>query len=198
MLKGLNADYWNNRYLNNDFGWDIGYASTPLKEYFLQLKNKEASILIPGAGNGYEAELLVELGFRNVTILDFAMAPLEAIKKRMPDFPEKQLLQADFFDLEGQYDLIIEQTFFCALAPDLREKYVEQMHRLLKPDGKLVGLLFNDVMNTDSPPFGGNSEEYLDLFSGRFNIIVMEASYNSIKPRMGKELFVIMQPKPLA
>lgn len=195
MLSDLSPDYWNNRYLNNDFGWDIGYASPPLKEYFLQLKNKDASILIPGAGNGYEVELLIELGFKNVCVLDFAQAPLDALKKRLPDFPEKQLLQKDFFEHEGQYDLIIEQTFFCALDPDLRKKYVEQMCLLLKPGGKLVGLLFNDVMNTDRPPFGGSEFEYRNLFSERFDIKVMEACYNSIKPRMGKELFVIMQLK---
>lgn len=195
MLSDLSPDYWNKRYLNNDFGWDIGYAATPLKEYFLQLKNKEVSILIPGAGNSYEAELLVELGFKNVDVLDFAQAPLDALKKRMPDFPEKQLLKKDFFEHEGKYDLIIEQTFFCALDPDLRKKYVEKMNLLLKPNGKLVGLLFNDVMNTDKPPFGGSESEYRDLFSGRFDIKVMSPCYNSIKPRMGKELFVIMQPK---
>jgi thiopurine S-methyltransferase len=195
-VKDLTAAYWNSRYLKNDFGWDIGYASTPLKEYILQLENKETLILIPGAGNGYEAQLLVELGFKNVYVLDFAQAPLEAIKKRIPDFPEKHLLQKDFFEYQGQFDLIIEQTFFCAIDPVLRKRYVDQMHQLLKPNGKLVGLLFNDPMNYDRPPFGGNEPEYRELFSKRFDIKIMDPCYNSIKPRAGKELFVIMQPKP--
>jgi thiopurine S-methyltransferase len=195
-VKDLSADYWNSRYLMNDFGWDIGYASTPLKEYILQLENKETLILIPGAGNGYEAQLFMDLGFKNVYVLDFAQAPLEAIKKRIPDFPENRLLQKDFFEYSGQFDLIIEQTFFCAIDPVLRKQYVDQMHQLLKPNGKLVGLLFNDPMNYDRPPYGGNEPEYRELFSKRFDIKIMDPCYNSIKPRAGKELFVIMQPKP--
>ena len=42
----LSANAWENRYLNNDIGWDLGEVSTPLKEYFDQLENKEIKILI--------------------------------------------------------------------------------------------------------------------------------------------------------
>ena len=59
----LDTNYWNERYLKNDFGWDLGTISPPLKEYFDQIKNKNLSILIPGAGNSYEAEYLVNNGF---------------------------------------------------------------------------------------------------------------------------------------
>lgn len=195
MLHDLSEDYWNSRYLFNDSGWDIGEVSTPIKEYIDQLQNKNNSILIPGAGNAYEAEFLFNSGFKNVVVLDFAVEPLQNIKSRLPHFPDKQLIQTNFFDHEGQYDLIIEQTFFCALNPDLRKRYVEQMHQLLKPTGKLIGLLFDAILNLDKPPFGGSKEEYFPLFSELFDIKVMDSCYNSIKPRMGRELFVIMQPK---
>ena len=51
-------NYWTNRYSKAKTGWDIGYPSTPLKTYFDQLENKDLRILIPGAGNAYEAEYL--------------------------------------------------------------------------------------------------------------------------------------------
>lgn len=195
MMPDLNKQYWNNRYVTNNFSWDIGEISLPLKTYIEQLNNKEISILIPGAGNAYEAEFLFRKGFKNVTVLDFAEAPLQNIKKRLPEFPDKQLVQQDFFEHQGQYDLIIEQTFFCAINPILRMQYVNQMHQLLKPNGKLIGLLFNDEMNNDKPPFGGNKKEYETLFSSTFNIKVLETCYNSIKPREGRELFVILENK---
>lgn len=194
-MENLSDKYWNNRYETNDFGWDIGGVSEPLKTYIEQLDNKNLKILIPGAGNAYEAEFLFNLGFKNVFVLDFAEAPLQNIKKRQPDFPSNQLIQQDFFKHQGQYDLIIEQTFFCAINPSLRPKYVQQMHRLLTPNGKLIGLLFNDVLNADKPPFGGDSEEYQTLFSDTFDIKKMEPCYNSIKPREGRELFVMMQKR---
>ena len=62
MLK-LNSKFWNQRYLENDTGWDIGYISTPIKEYFDQINNKKLKILIPGGGNSYEAEYLYKKGF---------------------------------------------------------------------------------------------------------------------------------------
>ncbi len=194
-MHNLSQEYWNTRYQTNDFSWDLGEASVPLKEYIQQLNNKDISILIPGAGNAYEAELLHQLGFHNVTVLDFAAEPLQNIKKRIPDFQDSHLVQQDFFEHKGQYDLIIEQTFFCAINPDLRSKYVEHMNSLLKPNGKLVGLLFDDVLNTDKPPFGGNREEYQTLFSPVLEIQKMETCYNSIKPREGRELFITMRKK---
>jgi SAM-dependent methyltransferase len=194
-MRNLSDDFWNNRYKTNDFGWDIGDVSEPLKKYIEQVDNKELKILIPGAGNAYEAEFLFKLGFKNVYVLDFAEAPLKNIKKRLPEFPNHQLIQQDFFAHKGQYDLIIEQTFFCAIDPILRSKYVQQMHELLAPNGKLVGLMFNDALNADKPPFGGNKEEYQKLFEDTFDIKKMEPCYNSIKPREGRELFVMIQHK---
>jgi SAM-dependent methyltransferase len=194
-MTDLTDKYWNNRYETNDFGWDLGEVSEPLAKYIEQLNNKDLKILIPGAGNSYEAELLFNLGFKNVYVLDFAEYPLQNIKKRLPDFPRNHLIQQDFFEHQGQYDLIIEQTFFCAINPNLREEYVKHMKSLLKPNGKLVGLLFNDILNKDKPPFGGNKEEYEKLFFEMLDVKKMEVCYNSIKPREGRELFIIMQNK---
>ncbi|MGZ3920731.1 MAG: methyltransferase domain-containing protein [Bacteroidia bacterium] len=194
MSRNLDNKYWNDLYVSRDFPWDIGYVSTPLKEYFDQIADKTISILIPGAGNSYEAQYLVENGFQNVYVCDFAEEPLRNLKERCPAIKKENLLQCDFFELKDlSFDLIIEQTFFCALNPSLRSKYFEKMYELLKPGGKLVGVLFNDKLNTDKPPFGGNREEYLQYFKHLFKINVYEACYNSIKPRAGRELFINLE-----
>jgi thiopurine S-methyltransferase len=67
------------------------------------------------------------------------------------------------------------------------------MNELLNPGGKLVGLLFNDKLNTDKPPFGGTEEEYLNYFEKYFKIKTFEPCYNSIKPRAGRELFINLE-----
>lgn len=192
-MSDLSSSYWNNRYVNDDFAWDLGAVSTPLKAYIDQLTNKELNILIPGAGNAYEAEYLYSRGFKNVYVLDFALAPLLNIKARIPEFLESHLLNQDFFEHSGQYDLILEQTFFCALDPALRKRYVVHMLELLKPGAKLTGVLFNDVLNKDQPPFGGSKAEYETLFFPDFHPLKMELCYNSIKPREGRELFIMLQ-----
>ena len=186
----LNQKFWNNRYNNQETGWDIGEISTPIKAYIDQLKDKELKILIPGCGNAYEAEYLFKNGFKNVDVIDISPLALKQFKNRLADFPESQLICGDFFQHHKQYDLIIEQTFFCAIDPKLRSLYAKHSAQLLVPNGKLIGLLFNDPLNTDHPPFGGNKSEYLSYFDPYFNIEIMEASYNSIKPRSGRELFI--------
>ncbi|WP_338038973.1 methyltransferase domain-containing protein [Maribacter litopenaei] len=134
--------YWTQRYEAGSTGWNIGYPSTPIKEFADQLTDKNQRILIPGAGNAYEAEYLIENGFENIHVLDVSEIPLNELKNRNPRFPENQILHEDFFTHTGTYDLILEQTFFCSLVPtdENRSRYFEQMHRLLKPDGILAGL----------------------------------------------------------
>ncbi len=192
----LSRDYWNNRYATNATGWNVGKVSTPLKNYIDQLTNKSASILIPGGGNGHEAIYLLENGFTNVTIVDISPIAIAALHEifEQKGITNIQLICTDFFEIKGSYDLIIEQTFFCALDPQLREAYVKKMSELLNADGKLVGLLFNTNFKV-SPPFGGQLSVYQDQFGKHFEIIKMEPCYNSIAPRAGKELFFICKLK---
>ena len=186
----LNNKYWDQRYQNQDTGWDIGYPSIPITEYINQLTDKNIKILIPGCGHGYEAEYLFNKGFENVYILDYSKTALFEFKNRVPNFPSSNLIHDDFFNHHESYDLIIEQTFFCALNPTLRENYVSHCIDLLNQTGKLVGLLFNDDLNNDKPPFGGNKELYLNLFTRFFRIETLENCYNSIPARKNRELFM--------
>jgi SAM-dependent methyltransferase len=191
----LNSNYWEERYKNDETGWDVGKITTPLKNYIDQIEDKSIKILIPGAGNSYEFEYLLNNGFKNVFVLDFAQAPLDNIQKRIPNCDSKQLIKSDFFEHEDHYDLIIEQTFFCALDPSLRQKYVTKMLSLLQPKGKIVGLLFQFPLTDVGPPFGGSKEEYIALFHDAFDIKTLETANNSIKPRQGNELFFIFIKK---
>ena len=190
--------YWTDRYHQGFTGWDIGYASTPLVTYFDQIQNKNLRILIPGAGNAYEAEYLHKAGFTSVEVLDISTYPLMQLQERCPDFPSSHLHQADFFEFEGTYDLIIEQTFFCSFDPtsENRINYAKQMHNLLADGGKLVGLWFDIPLTpTSKRPFGGTREAYISYLSPYFNVDVLERCYNSIKPREGNELFGIFTKK---
>jgi SAM-dependent methyltransferase len=190
----MSIEFWEKRWASNQIGWDLGQVSPPIANYIDQLEDTSIKILIPGCGNAYEAEYLHQKGFKEVYIVDISKSAIEAFKKRYPLFPEFHIIHDDFFNLQGQYDLIIEQTFFCAINPQLRKKYVQQMTKLLKPGGKLVGLLFN-VQFSGGPPYGGQKNEYLKLFKTHFNIEVMDTAYNSIQPRQNNELFVILRKK---
>ena len=186
------AKFWQQRYEQDSIGWDMGQVSPPLKAYIDQLPEsaKKDAILVPGAGNAYEVGYLHEQGFTNVTLVDFAPAPIKDFVERYPDFPVDKLICADFFDLSAeqyQFDWVLEQTFFCAINSARRDEYVQQMAALLKPRAKLVGLLFDKDFGRQEPPFGGTKEEYQERFATHFDIEIMEPSYNSHPARQGSE-----------
>ncbi|MBK9335659.1 MAG: methyltransferase domain-containing protein [Lewinellaceae bacterium] len=194
---------WEKRWQAGQTGWDLGAASPPLIEYADQIPSakRDLRVLIPGCGNGYEAIHLLENGFSNISMVDIAPTAVERLQQRLdtavPGWQgQLQVLCADFFALEGPYDLILEQTFFCALEPVQRPDYVQKMHRLLAPGGVLAGVLFDRDFE-GGPPFGGHSDEYRALFEPLFEIQTLAPCYNSILPRAGAEVFVILRKNEL-
>ncbi len=193
--RSFSNEFWSQRYEQNQTGWDLGEISSPLKAYIDQLEDKDLKILIPGAGNAYEAEYLFKQGFRNVYVADISKKPLQNLLSRVPDFPKDHLLNINFFEIDDKFDLILEQTFFCALPINSRKDYAEKTAELLKQNALLSGLLFSFPLTENGPPFGGSKEEYLTYFRPYFEIEILEICYNSIKPRQGSELFFKFRKK---
>ena len=187
--KVLNAQYWETQYQNKNIGWDLGGISPALKIYIDNLKNKSSAVLIPGCGNTYEAEYLIEQGFTNITIIDIAPTLVLNLREKFNSNSNIAIILGDFFEHQGHYDIIIEQTFFCALEPALRQDYARKMNELLTTDGILFGLLFNRQFDV-GPPFGGSQEEYRSIFQNEFNILQLELCLNSAAPRANTELFI--------
>lgn len=191
----LNKLFWEQRYEHQQTGWDLGMVSPPLKAYFDQLHDKNIRILIPGAGNAHEAIYLLENGFSNITVIDIAPTPIAILQAKCEQEIEKgklKLICGDFFAHKGEYDLVVEQTFFCAINPDLRKKYAEKMATLLALNGKLIGVMF-DKMFEGGPPFGGSATEYQTYFKPLFTSVHLAPCYNSAKPRAGSEVFVVFK-----
>src|SRR6185312_6538207 len=187
-MHELNSDFWDNRYKENETGWDLKQVSPPLKDYIDTLTDKNMVILIPGCGNAYEAEYLLSKGFTNVTLIDIVSTLVNRLKEKLKGKPIR-ILNEDFFKHQGKYDLILEQTFFCAIDPSLRPNYVEQCYNLLNKKGRIAGLLFRTLFEKEGPPFGGTKEEYEKIFSEKFNFLQFDICKTSIAPRLGNELF---------
>jgi methyl halide transferase len=188
----LDDAYWSGRYLDGKAGWDLGAPSPPLRAYIDQWKTKAAAVLIPGCGNAYEVDYMLALGFRDITVIDISAVLVQSLQERWQGLSGIRVIHGDFFEHAGQYDLMLEQTFFCALDPVLRADYVQQAHRLLKHQGTLAGLWF-DRNFEGGPPFGGNRADYENLFEPWFHLHTVAPAYNSIAPRAGTELFMIFK-----
>lgn len=190
-MDNLDQAYWEGRYQQQQTGWDAGAPTTPLIEFINGLGDNTLRILIPGCGRAWEGEYLWKNGFRNLLLTDLSPTARAEFLERVPDFPEEQYIIQDFFSLEGPFDLILEQTFFCALDPQLRADYARKMAQLLGPGGTLAGVLFDFPLTEEGPPFGGSKQEYLRYFEPVFDNLQLEPCYNSIKPRAGRELFLL-------
>jgi SAM-dependent methyltransferase len=190
--KDLGKEFWNNQYIAQSTGWDLGQVSPPLKAYIDQITDKNLKVLIPGCGNSYEAEYLLEQGFINVNLIDIAPELVQRLKTKFKSNSHINIILGDFFEHAGEYDLILEQTFFCALDPILRKNYVEKMANLLNNGGKIAGLLFSRIFEMAGPPFGGTIEEYQELFKEKFDFKIFDSCYNSFEKRSGNELFVVL------
>ncbi|RQO32449.1 SAM-dependent methyltransferase [Taibaiella sp. KBW10] len=191
----LDKTYWNTQWENEQIGWDIGYAAPAIVAYMQQYPNKEARILIAGCGNAYEAEALCDMGFKHITLVDIAPKAVLLLQEKFADKPEINVVLGDFFEHEGQYDLMIEQTFFCAIPPGKRTDYAQQARKLLSDKGKIIGLLFDRRFEQQGPPFGGCPCEYKPVFNPYFEIKTMDLCTNSIKPREHQEVFIILNKK---
>jgi SAM-dependent methyltransferase len=189
MTEFLSHEYWSRRYLEQSVGWDLGTIAPPIKSYVDKVKELSIRVLIPGCGYAHEGIYLVNKGFQYVHFLDFSPVPMDRVRKILPWLPQEQFHVQDFFEHQGAYDLIIEQTLFCAINPELREAYVKKIDELLVPGGSLIGVLFDRTFE-GGPPYGGSREEYLKIFGSCFQHIKLEPCYNSATPRRGTELFI--------
>ncbi len=189
-MISASSDFWESRYQDGDTGWDVGHVSGPLRQIIDQLSDLSSRILVPGAGNAYEVAYLREKGFEHVFLLDWASTPLQRFAHQYPDFPSSQLLQCDFFQLEGTFDIVLEQTFFCALPPAQRPDYVDKMHEVLNPGGMLLGVLFDAPLNDDKPPYGGNVAAYRMLFSRQFAPVSFTPCPDSEPSRQHREVYI--------
>lgn len=158
----LSAMAWDERYRSRELGWDMGNAAPPLRRLAPSLNLTGKTILVPGCGRGFEACLFAERG-ADVTAVDFSPLALEeavrlAAKKLGPAARRIAWVRADVRKMPAEwterFDFAVEHACFCALAPADRETYLNELHRVLKPSGRLVGIFYVDFHNPDGPPFG--------------------------------------------
>ena len=173
LLRTDSAAYWDTRYRQDDTPWTLSVPSPPIVEFIKDL-DRSLRILVPGAGCCPDIKLLCESGFNHVTVCDISQTAINRLSESLGKEHKVTFYCGDFFEMPGTFDVILEQTFFCALEPDYRSRYVDKMYDLLSDEGMLAGLLFNRHFDKPGPPFGGDRDEYISLFSRKLNIMKME------------------------
>lgn len=191
MSEIFSPEYWEQRYRENNDPWDLKEPAPALLEFLHSGDFTQAKILIPGGGKGHELNWMYTHGYTQVFLLDWSEYSIQALKKLYPGIPENALICENFFKHEEKYDLILEQTFFCALPPEKRNEYARHTAELLNPGGILAGVWFNFPLSEKGPPFGGSMQEYQETLKPWFTSVQIELCYNSIPERQNKEVFII-------
>ena len=193
---GYSQKDWQSHYENNDLGWDLGQVSPPFVKLWQDKKLPLGKVLIPGCGRGHEVAFLADKGFE-VTAVDFSQGAITYLKNTLKEKNLScQVLHKDFFSLDdshdGVYDLVLEQTFFCAIAPPQRKDYVQKVSRVLKPEGMLIGLFYH-TDKEGGPPFNTSYEDIKNNFSEYFHIQLLEKTLLSSEQRKNKEWLGILK-----
>ena len=151
-----------------------------------RLSPRSATQVVYFAGHGWD-----------VTGVDYSPGAVALLKQALKEKKlEARVLFQDFFTLDethsGVYDILLEQTFFCAIQPEDRRDYVETAHRILKPGGFLMGL-FYETGEQGGPPFNTTEQDLQEHFSGKFSQVRLEKCDHSAEQRKDKEWLAILQ-----
>ncbi len=198
------ATEWDAIYARGEDRWDIGGPSPPLVAV---LGRGEVAppgrALVPGCGHGHDARLLAARGFEAVGV-DFAPRAVREARRGAAAAAVRgvRFERLDLFRLpasyESAFDLVFEQTCFCAVHPGRRDAYARAVHRALRPGGLLLGL-FYCIPPGEGPPFGTTPAEVRHRFvgSGLFSLEKARVPAESVPPRQGMEWLAFLRKAPL-
>ena len=142
--------------------FDTAGVSRPLAAELARRRHAERagmSALIPGCGRAYDALALADHGFETVVAIDLSPAACVAARNEIASGATAMTRQrvdvrcGDFFQLEEKHDFIWDNTFLCALEPESRERWAQQMRSLLAPGGILITCVFPIGDREGGPPY---------------------------------------------
>jgi len=193
----LTADRWNARWRADDTPWDLGGVTPALIDWRAGRRLAGLRTLVPGCGRGHDAHYLAKHG-ATVTAVDYAPEALAAAQRSYPH-SAVEWVGADALNLpyRARFDRVWEYTCFCALPPERRADYFDNVRDALAPGGEYWGLVFLRVPRPDDgPPFQIEPDAFQELLRSQFDIVEFEpATPRSIKPRRGAEIwFVARKP----
>ncbi len=186
------VNFWSQRYQEGSTSWDLRSPAPALRDFLPKLKVPRSRILVMGAGSGHDAALLAQAGHL-VTAVDFAPEAIAMSRQQFAGVANLEFVEADCFALdreyEGNFDIVFEHTFFCAITPEQRRDLIKIWARVLAPGGQLLAIFFVHPLR-NGPPFGVSEWEVRAYLQGAFRVLNWQRIRSSVPSRLGNELWV--------
>ena len=198
MAMDVNSvEKWEADYLRGSDGWDLGGVTPVFRELLMSGQLSPGKMLVVCAGRGHDAREFARHGYQ-VTAVDFSPFAAREMNRLADSDAPTEILQQDLFtlpyQLDGQFDYILEYTCYCAIDPKRRIEFVDLVTRLLKPGGIYISLAFPLTQKMGGPPFAVTVSELTGLFQERgFKLIEREQPAVSVPQRRGAEELLMFQ-----
>ena len=139
-------EHWENIYQTKKFNEVSWYQENPKISIDLILStnpSKDAYIIDIGGGDSRLVDRLIELSFKNISVLDVSSKALEKAKKRLGK-QAKFVKDLRKFNTEDRYDIWHDRAVlhFLTSKKDI-DKYVELVRKFIKPNGYLIIATFS-------------------------------------------------------
>ena len=193
--------HWNDLYTNEasvgSLPWYNKDLDNDLKEYLRTMNITKGRLLDLGTGPATQAIELSNLGFQ-VAATDISENAITRAKRMSKgiEFIVDDILESKLKD--DSFDYILDRGCFHVLEPSSRQRYVNQVSRLLGDEG----LLFLKTFSAKEPSKGGGPyrfsiDEIDSVFSDRFvRESFKETVYQGTLDILPKALFVVLRKKP--
>ncbi|MCS1407350.1 MAG: Thiopurine S-methyltransferase [Verrucomicrobia subdivision 3 bacterium] len=188
---------WEDCYQKNECPWDKGSPSPGLVDFLeAECGLVPGTVCVPGCGSGHDVREWVRHKF-HATGFDISPTAVELAKTKMAEANvEADFQVADFLaeTPSARFDWVFEHTFFCAIQPEQRDRYVESVLRWLKPGGDYLAVYYL-LQEDGGPPFPSDQDEIMERFTPKFNL-KREWVPRSYPNRTNLELMAWWTPKP--
>lgn len=177
---------WYHEGLDPDFEKAIASQGTP-----------GLRILDLGTGPATQAIALATLG-HSIVATDIAPSAIEKARKAAKragvrvDFRVDDILDSRLEN--GLADLVVDRGVFHVLPPQARPRYVHEVHRILRPEGRLLLKTFSDKEPGDYGPYRLSPGELRSAFLDAFDVESVEDSvFQGPKGNAPKALFAVFR-----
>ena len=202
----MNHAFWNERWQQGQIGFHLGQPHDWLVAAERRFPSR-SRVYVPLCGKTVDLVWLRDRGHEVIgcefvasAVQDFLKEQgltAETERRESPDggvhechrTPGLSVLQGDALTLNpqilgGPVDVIFDRAALVALDPDCRRRYVDGLHRLLRPGGHILLIAFAyDQSRVSGPPWSVDAGTIDTLFGDRFSIETVAVRSEEGNPR---------------